>query len=326
MNEPLYFYQGQKIIPWLTVGMPKIIDKLNEQITIKSGIKFSNGKPLTAQDVAATFNAARGGVSNAIWKSHLANIANVTAVDGHTVHFTFSQPWGRLLEEMASIPIMPANAVHMTEGIPGTGPFIFNKHVQGQYVSLVANPHYRLGAPKVSEVIFRFVPDAGTRTVNVLSGQTHISPEIPYTNVTQVGKSSKIKMYNVAAPVDLLFWISSAAVPSTAARQALAYAIDRKQVVQTVFGGHAEIGQGPIGTVHSWLSVYEEAVWPVGAGREGEVAAGFLGPRQADDRLHCDAGHRVTTTGPGARAELVGHRREYESDSSSNWVRGKQRG
>jgi len=247
VNETMYVYQGAKIVPLLADGMPKVIDQLNAQVKVKSGIKFNNGHPLTAADVAATFNAARGGVAAAIWKSHLQPLASVTAIDSHTVHFTFKQPWGLLLEKMADIPIVPASAVNVNEKLPGTGPFIFENHVQGQSVTLAANPHYRLGAPKLSQIVFRFVPDAGTRTVNILSGQTHVSPAIPYPNVTQLAKNHKLNVYDVPAPVDLLFWISSQAVPDVRARQALAYAIDRKAVVDTVFGGHAEIGQGPIG-------------------------------------------------------------------------------
>jgi peptide/nickel transport system substrate-binding protein len=150
VNETLYTYHGAKIVPALTTGMPKVIDQLNTQITVKPGIKFSDGHPLTAADVAATFNAARGGVTNAIWKSHLQPLASVEAVDSKTVHFTFAKPWGLLLEKMADIPIVPAHAVSLNEKIPGTGPFIFAAHTQGQSVTLKANPHYRFGVTKLS--------------------------------------------------------------------------------------------------------------------------------------------------------------------------------
>jgi peptide/nickel transport system substrate-binding protein len=246
VNETLYQLQGNTITPVLAADMPHVIDNLNVEVPIKSGIKFHNGQPMTATDVAATFNAARGGVKNSTWVSHLTAVADVKAVGPTMVHFTFSKPWVFLLDKLTLIPIMPADAVEMTENIPGTGPFIFKEHVQGDHVQLTANRNYRSGPPNLSEIIYHFVPNAGTRLVNLQRGDTQVSPAIPYSAVNQLKSDRNLTVYEVDALINLYGWVSSKNLPDVRVRQALAYALDRQKIVDVAFGGHAVIGQGPI--------------------------------------------------------------------------------
>ena len=76
------------------------------------------------------------------------------------------------------------------------------------------------------------------------------------------------------APVDILFWISAKTFPDVRVRQALAYAIDREKVREVVFGGRADIGQGPVHTAQ-------------------QLHAQLAGNRLRDPQLRPARGHRV---------------------------------
>src|ERR1017187_9086501 len=131
---------------------------------IRHGVKWSDGVPLTAADVAYTFNRdIHGSAERADNLSYIQNITTVKATGPYTVVMTVSKPTPGMNKLIVSI--LPE---HIWKNVPeskvttfansnpvGSGPFIVTKFAEGQYVDLKANPGYWGGKPGISKLIFQ---------------------------------------------------------------------------------------------------------------------------------------------------------------------------
>jgi peptide/nickel transport system substrate-binding protein len=139
--------------------------------TVRKGVKFSDGVPLTARDVAYTFNRVlHGEVEQAAWISYLSGVTKITAPNATTVVMKLKQPVATL--PLLPIPIIPEHVwkpvseseikgyTAEPEGgkpVVGEGPFrLVQGTANGSTFKFEANPDYWAGRPHVDEVIFQF--------------------------------------------------------------------------------------------------------------------------------------------------------------------------
>ncbi len=151
-------------------------------IHIKSGVKFQDGVPVTAADVAFTYNF--------VIKNQMANLLNnvqgmkvVKALDPTTVQFTCAHPMATGYMEAQSVPILPEhiwknvspNAAATSYGnkppIIGSGPFETVAFVKGSYVKMVRNPDYYGKTPTVDTIYFGMYQNADTMVADLRSGK-----------------------------------------------------------------------------------------------------------------------------------------------------------
>ena len=142
-------------------------DGLTWTFHIRDGVTWSDGKPLTARDVAYTYNRILdGGPEADTWSSYLASVDTITAPDDATVELKLSEPNAVL--PLLPIPIIPQ---HVWKGISeeevksyaneppdvvGSGPFrMIEAKAGGSLVRFEANPDYWQGAPNIESVVFR---------------------------------------------------------------------------------------------------------------------------------------------------------------------------
>jgi peptide/nickel transport system substrate-binding protein len=166
--------------------------------TLRDGLKWSDGEPLTAADVAFTVNRAR----KEQWLNHSATVQNLTAkvIDDRTVEITSSVPdpklptmdvyilpehiWGKLDEQA----IQKYNAL---DGV-GSGPFTLTEFKRGQFWTLAANPNYWGGRPKVDEVIFRLFNNADAMVAALKQGEIDAAHDIPNSSFADVESTEGI--------------------------------------------------------------------------------------------------------------------------------------
>jgi peptide/nickel transport system substrate-binding protein len=180
--EPLFMVSqdGTKVEPWLASDYKMSDDKLTYTITLRKGVKFSDGKPLTAADVKFSIDedTKTGGDG---WGFINAAIDKVTAVDDSTVEVKLKYPWAPLLADLSlfSNAIIPENYGGKTseefyKAPVGTGPFTWGEWKQGQSVKVVKNPDYWGDKPHLDSVTWTVVPDANTRKLQLQGGQIDI--------------------------------------------------------------------------------------------------------------------------------------------------------
>jgi peptide/nickel transport system substrate-binding protein len=141
------------IVPDIAESFVVAPDGLSYTFTLRSGVQFHDGTPLTADDVVATYNRMifppQGVVS--LVKDRFAAVAKVEAVDPRTVKFTMSEPSASFLllltdntQGIYSKKTLEANNNDLRKVLvaPGTGPFMFKEYKDGEKWTLVKNPKY----------------------------------------------------------------------------------------------------------------------------------------------------------------------------------------
>lgn len=141
----------------LATGYETSADGLTWTVRLRSDVKFSDGKPLTAEDVAYTFStaAASGAVID------LNNMVSVEALDAQTVEFRLKRPQSTFVTLLARIGIVPKHA-HGPEYAArplGSGPYKFVQWDKGQQLIVEANPLYHGQQPYFQRITFLFMSD-----------------------------------------------------------------------------------------------------------------------------------------------------------------------
>jgi len=175
------------IVPDVAQKWDMTPDGLTYTFTLRSGVQFHDGSPLSSADVVATYNRVifppMGIVS--LLKDRFPFVAKIEAVDPLTVKFTLSQPSGIFLlllsqTEMAiySKKTLDANNNDLRKVLvaPGTGAFMFKSYKESEVWTFVKNPNYwNKDLPYVDALQFIHVPAWSDRGTAVLTGQADLS-------------------------------------------------------------------------------------------------------------------------------------------------------
>ena len=255
VEDKLYDWDSDiNIIPRLADGMPNRVDEVTWEVKLREGITFHNGDPLDAQAVADLYMFVR---ENGIWRSHLRAVDSVEAADNLTVRFNLNRPYSFLLSKMALINIRHRDWFEVNDSHMGSGPYVFDQFVDGQFARLVANENHWSGhMPAIEEIRFNFVPDPGARLVNLLSGRSHYLGDPRFSDLPVLESQPNLTALTANAPVDIL-WFAQVTNPPTdnlLVRQAMAHSMNRKRVNDVVFQGKAVTASGPL---HSASLGYE---------------------------------------------------------------------
>ncbi len=249
-----------RVAPMLATSWKVSPDGLTYAFTLRQGVKFHNGSPLSADDVVFTFERlAAKGIPYA--KARFPNVAAVTALDPGTVQIRLKKPDSSFLNNLGD-PFAVAGAILSRQAAQttdpatkmiGTGPFRMVSYVPGAELTLERNPDYwQPSLPRADRLVIRYIPEAQTAVAALLSGSVGLSYPTPVTVVTlkrvtgmrvaTVASSStfQINMGSVRAPLD-----------NVNVRRAIASSIDRSQLVKlALLGEGAPTGPFPPG--HPW--------------------------------------------------------------------------
>jgi peptide/nickel transport system substrate-binding protein len=246
--DGLYEFDGDgAIVANLAVGAPSTTDGKTWTVNLKSGVKFHNGDPFTADDVVASLKATATAPTNA-FGGQLGTITSATAVSPSQVSFTLADTNYMVPDILAVLPMLNKNHIADMVGIIGTGPFMWSSLVSGSHLTLTANQDYHLGRPFLDEVTFRYVPDPTTRDVDVLNGTASVSLLPEFDTLAMLAGNKKLTVIDVPAAVMLPIHVNvkSPVFQDVRVRQALGFAIDRTRVRDIAFAGRAEIFQGGV--------------------------------------------------------------------------------
>jgi peptide/nickel transport system substrate-binding protein len=235
--------------------------------TVRSGVKFSDGVPLTAKDVAYTYNRVlHGTVEQSNWLSYLTGVTSVTAPDDTTVVMKLKKPIATL--PLLPIPIVPEHvwknvsekdiksyAAEPSGGKPvvGSGPFrLVQGTADGSTFKFEANPDYWGGAPHVDEVVFQFYKNDDAAVQALIKGEIDFVEGITALEVKSLQGQSGITAHNGNSPGfdEIAFNAGSIdvktgkpignanpAVLDPKFRHALGYALDLPTLIKKVYQG-----------------------------------------------------------------------------------------
>lgn len=224
----------------------------NLVFTLRPGVKFANGREMTQEDVTKSLERALVSKGNP-WGLMLRNRSAIKAVGDNQIVIEFSGPNNVALNAMTAtlVCIMPMKEIEdgtydgEGEMFMGTGPYMVQEHIANDRWVLKANPHYWGGTPKTETVIVRQIPSvqgivAALRDGSIDAAMFDGDPDAPallagIQNVS-VHKLSSTDFNYVAMNCNA----EDSPFKDKRVRQAVAYAIDRDQILNFALGGEAE--------------------------------------------------------------------------------------
>lgn len=239
---------GKTLEPNLATSWTQSDDGLNWDFTLREGVSFSDGTPVTVDDVVFSLTTA----TNPELPFGFANegITEVSSVDDHTVRVTTKAPWAPLLSVMAlfSNSIVPAGYGGKTleefEAAPvGTGPFALASWDKGQKIALVKNTHYwQDGLPRLDGVSFTVVGEANTRLLQVQGGQAHVDEFPSFSSLASAEKDSRVEVQSFESSRTDYLIMSQKSEPFQDAhvRAAVAHAVEKDALISAVLFGNGE--------------------------------------------------------------------------------------
>ncbi|MBU0681983.1 MAG: ABC transporter substrate-binding protein [Proteobacteria bacterium] len=244
------------IVPDLAVTWELDNSRLVWRIKIRPGVHFSDGSPLTAKDVAYTFNttAKAGGIRD------LSNLERAEVVDGITVLLRLRRPDITFIQHLITLGIVPEKLHKAGYGRHpiGSGPYVMVRWDEGQQMIAEANPRYYGKVPEIKHLIFRFASEdaalaaARAGEVDVLGVPSNLATQEIDGMKLHVVKSvdNRGLMFpmvpNTGAKTPRGLAIGNNVTADIAIRKAVNYAIDRQALVNGVLDGFGRPAYGVV--------------------------------------------------------------------------------
>ncbi len=222
-------------------------DPLTLVLHIREGVRFHDGKPLDAADVAWSIDSMHNGAITTAKSGNYSSVDHTETPDPRTCIVHLKRPDASLLFNMSdelSAVVERGAGKQMGEHPVGSGPFRFVSETQDQEVLLERNPTYWGGAPTIPRVRFAIVPDAITRALELQKGSADAaSNALTYDMVAAMTRDPHLQVE--AKPGSIVnyitFNVTDPHLQDSRVRQAFAYAVDRTAIVRALLHGQAEL-------------------------------------------------------------------------------------
>jgi len=213
---------------------------------IQQGITFTDGTPLDAAAVVFNIERLRVPENNLRYGSYFQRMQSIEAVDAYTVRLTMAAYDLEFMERMINVGIVSPTAVQrlgagFRDAPVGSGPFTFVSYTPGERIVLQRNPNYwRAGEPKVDQLIFRIIPEASVRLIELEAGTVHYAVNMAAADLTRAA-SAGLTVEKGPALGRLILYMNSKRITDPAVRRAVNHAIDREVIVDVVTNGLADV-------------------------------------------------------------------------------------
>ncbi len=256
--------------------------------TLREGVKFSNGDPLTCDDVKFSIDRFADPKVNTSYGGFGAAIAQTECASPSSFIVKLKAPQGAFLDYLSTfIPSIVPKAVYekmgdkaFSEKPVGSGPFMVKEWVRGQRLVLERNPYYwKNGQPYLDQVVVNYVPDENTRMLKVESDEAQIATEVPYAQIERVAALAHVdvRIENVMAWDAVWFNSRKAPFNDPNVIRALNYATPKEAMLKALMHGAGDIANHVIARVKYWDPAVE--AYPYDLGKAKEALAKSASPQ-----------------------------------------------
>jgi peptide/nickel transport system substrate-binding protein len=222
--------------PWLAESWDSSPDGRTHTIRLRPGLTWSDGTPLTSEDVLFSMRAVYDAKADSVLADSLTaggQPLRTTADDAQTVIFTFAAPSGRGIRLLDGLPILPKhkleaaldagtftsayNTTTPPAEVVGAGPFVLREYLPGQRVVMDRNPRYWRKAadgtalPYVDRLVLEIVPEQNAELLRIQAGETDLTstelrPE-DYVPVRRADEEGRLRLIELGVGPDAdAFW------------------------------------------------------------------------------------------------------------------------
>ena len=258
---------GTSVEPELAESWELAEDGLSATFTLREGVQFSDGTPLTVDDVV--FSLTRAIDQEGSWGFLFSPVTSVSAVDDRTVKLEMSEPFAPLLLALSTFAASIYSKANFEEWGDqagehplGTAAFMLDRWDKGSQVVLTRNPYYwQEGKPYLDQVVFTVVGDDNSRVLQLLGGQVDLIDFVPPNQIDQI-TATDAQLHRVDGTSVGWLTLNEAIAPldEASVRCALAYAVDRQAIADNVYFGYASPA---LSVIPSSTAYYDPTVDPV---------------------------------------------------------------
>lgn len=232
-------YEGDLASSWKTPDDRTIV------FTLRDGLKFHDGRPLSSADVKFTYDSLMAPEFPSPKKSGYATVGSIETPDPKTVIFHLKEPNGGIFDNL-TLGIVPAGtdqSAYKARPI-GAGPYRLVEILTDERVSLEAFDGYHKGKPAIARIDFRIIPDTTTRMLELERGSVDLAiNSLPLDSVSKFENDPRLRV--VSEPGSrweyLAFNLEHPKLKNVLVRRAIAHAIDRERIVRDLLRGRARL-------------------------------------------------------------------------------------
>ncbi len=229
---------------------------------IREGVRWHDGRPVTAEDVKFTFDLAKDPATASLLASaYLGQVDRARVLDPYTIRFDFARPHAQALEDFWWAPVPK----HLLEDVPpdqlrnapfnrepvGSGPYRFVERRANERLVIERNPDFPEslgGPPYLDRVFFRIIPEAPTMLAELLTGGVQVDIPVFPDQAARIRGDDALELF--AYPGRTFYYIgwNNRREPFTdaAVRRAMTLAIDRPEIIEALLVGYGTPAAGPI--------------------------------------------------------------------------------
>ena len=221
-------------------------------LTLRPGVRWSDGQPLTSADLKYTWQLATNKGVHITYATGFDKIASIETPSAAKIVYHLKEAYAPFKEQVMGAPIVPQhvlgplsadqiNRAPFNQRPVGTGPFTVTEFVTDDHVTLTANPSYWGPKPKLRRIVVRIVPDQNTQVNLMKAGDLSLLTGVPPARLEEVRRTPGVVIKRYLAPVYQLIQLDEYEfLRDVAVRQALDFATPKASVIKNVMKGQAE--------------------------------------------------------------------------------------
>lgn len=243
--------QGARLRPALAQSWTASRDLKTWTFRLREGVRFSNGKPLTARDVKRSIERIVDPKTGFFLRSLVAVIRTVRVVDRHTVQLRLSSPSASLPVLLSKVQIMDLDALDQVNRRPiGTGPYVVREFVPDDHIVLVPNERYWGPKAPLDRLEIVRAKDPAAAVTSLQAGDFDVVYEVPWQDVQRLDRRADIAVITrrrqPPTALHIMMDVTSPPFDDPRARQAVAYAVNRKAITDALYAGRGLPAHGNV--------------------------------------------------------------------------------
>lgn len=261
-NTLLKFDEDGSVVGDLAKDWSVSEDQLTWTFELHEGVKFHNGKELTAEDVKATYERAMNAQAGGLRTTEIIKMFEaVEVIDPYTVSITTDEPYGPMEALMCnmSLGIMDSDYIDeygldlgvKAEAENGTGPYKLASWKMEEEIILEKFDDYFGEEAFIKTVIYQPIPEAASRVIALETGEVDVISGIPTEELERLENTAGLKVIKEPTVGQRLFRFgcNDPIISNSLVRQAITHAIDRQIIIDSLFAGTAYPSTAPLAKV-----------------------------------------------------------------------------
>lgn len=248
LYSPLYTYEKGNLTYYLAENAD-FKDSKELTITLKKDLKWHDGQPITADDIVFTINTILDEKQNSSSRQYLlieGEAVTAEKVDDLTVKITLPQASSTFLYSMSRISPIPKHVFEGETDIAkseknnspvGSGPFKFKEWNKGESIIFEKNTEYFAGEPKADMVAMKIIPNEASQEAAMTNGElTFMKANVEAFDKAKSNEKLQTYTYSENRLNYIVFNQNIEQMNNTSVRQAISYALDREEMINSAYG------------------------------------------------------------------------------------------